>query len=77
MAQVIELDLENAQIVLGCSEKVTRIAADLPTKWKDKLISCLIENHDIFAWLVQEVSRISPRVVEHRLNILHYAQPVI
>lgn len=65
---------ESIQIVPGHSERVTRIASELMDEWKDKLVSCLHSNHDIFAWLVQEVRGVSPRIIEHRLNILPGAQ---
>lgn len=49
MVQAIGHELEDIPIILEYSERLTKIVLDLLVEWKDKLISCLTRNHDIFA----------------------------
>lgn len=49
MTQMVEFDSESVQIMPGHSERVMRISTELLGEWKDKLVACLCNNHDIFA----------------------------
>ncbi|XP_074570551.1 uncharacterized protein LOC141827208 [Curcuma longa] len=57
-------------------DRVTHIAADLPEELKEKLVDCLTQNSDIFAWSTAEITGVSPDIMEHRLNTLPDAKPV-
>ncbi|XP_073121471.1 uncharacterized protein [Henckelia pumila] len=53
-----------------------KIAADLETEVKEKLVIFLKANLDVFAWSVQELRGIKPAVMEHKLNLLSGVRPV-
>ncbi|XP_075473356.1 uncharacterized protein LOC142504365 [Primulina tabacum] len=77
MREVQEVMDENLEIVtLGPDKKTFRIALDLDPKVREELITCLQANLSGFAWSVQELTRMSPDVAEHRLNILPNSRPV-
>ncbi|XP_073129041.1 uncharacterized protein [Henckelia pumila] len=75
--EVQTLEEEEPEVVeLGVSGEKLKIAADLETEAKEKLIICLKANLDVFAWSVQELRGIKPAVMEHKLNLLSGVRPV-
>ncbi|XP_074576696.1 uncharacterized protein LOC141833212 [Curcuma longa] len=58
------------QIIPSHPHRVTQIATGLPEELKEKLVDCLTQNSDIFAWSTAEITGVSPDVMEHRLNTL-------
>ncbi|XP_074561589.1 uncharacterized protein LOC141817864 [Curcuma longa] len=67
---------EEVQVVPGRPKRVTQIASDLAPELKQSLTACLIQNNDAFAWSLQEVTGVSPDLMEHRLNVIPGSQPV-
>ncbi|XP_073031274.1 uncharacterized protein [Primulina eburnea] len=70
---VAEEEQEVVEIELG---KNVRVARDICATTRVNLLQCLRTNVDVFAWSQQELSGISPRVAEHKLNILPGSRPV-
>lgn len=56
-------------MIEGDSEKVTRIGTEISKEVEMKLITCLRDNHDIFAWSIDDLKGIYPRITVHRLNM--------
>ncbi|XP_075524561.1 uncharacterized protein LOC142556963 [Primulina tabacum] len=56
--------------------KSIRVARDLEDSTRVKLLSCLRTNISIFAWSQQELVGISPKVAEHKLNIIPGSRPI-
>ncbi|XP_022851304.1 uncharacterized protein LOC111373062 [Olea europaea var. sylvestris] len=81
----LELELENrgrlapveklVEVELVPGRKVT-VGRDLDSTIMAKLISCLSQNQDIFAWTVEDMPGIDPEVAVHRLNVNPGAKPV-
>ncbi|XP_073037999.1 uncharacterized protein [Primulina eburnea] len=70
---VAEEEQEVVEIELA---KNVRVARDICATTRVNLLQCLKTNVDVFAWSQQELSGISPRVAEHKLNILPGSRPV-
>ena len=68
--------LETIESVEGEATKTTRIGTILSPKMKRKLIQFLKENLDVFAWSHKDMPGISPRVIEHKLNVNPEKKPV-
>lgn len=56
------------KIELEHDKKVT-IGRDLDVTLKTELVGCLSRNIDVFAWKVEDMSGIDPKIAVHRLNI--------
>lgn len=67
---------ENIQIVTNHLEKITRVVADLPHELKQKMVVCLARNKWIFAWSTREGGGVSPKIMEHWLNVILEARLV-
>ncbi|XP_074592499.1 uncharacterized protein LOC141848374 [Curcuma longa] len=63
-------DKVSIQVIPDHPDRVTQIAADLPDELREKLVDCLTQNSDIFAWSTVEITGVSPDVMEHRVNTL-------
>ncbi|XP_074590619.1 uncharacterized protein LOC141846475 [Curcuma longa] len=70
------LEKVSVQIVPEHPERVTQIAADLPSELREQLVSCLTKNQNIFAWTASEITSVAPTIMDHRLNILPGTRPV-
>ncbi|XP_073033744.1 uncharacterized protein [Primulina eburnea] len=70
---VAEEEQEVVEIEPG---KNVRVARDICAATRVNLLQCLKTNVDVFAWSQQELSGISPRMAEHKLNILPGSRPV-
>ena len=68
--------LETIESVEGEATKTTRIGTILNPKMKRKLIQFLKENLDVFAWSHKDMPGISPRVIEHKLNVNPEKKPI-
>ncbi|XP_022867813.1 uncharacterized protein LOC111387490 [Olea europaea var. sylvestris] len=66
--ELMEIELEH-------DKKVT-IGRDLDVTLKTELVGCLSRNIDVFAWKVEDMSGIDPKIAVHRLNISPGARPV-
>ena len=56
--------------------KTTRIGTTLNPEMRIKLIQFLKENLDVFAWSHGDMSGISPKVIQHKLNVNPERKPV-
>ena len=60
---------QEVEIILGDSMKVLKIETALPTSKKEKMISFLRANQDVFAWKHEDMPGIDRKIIQHRLNI--------
>ena len=68
--------LETVELVEGETTKTTRIGTTLSPEMRMRLVQFLKENLDIFTWSHEDMSGISPRVIEHKLNVDPEKKPV-
>ncbi|XP_057432163.1 uncharacterized protein LOC130724914 [Lotus japonicus] len=58
-------------------DKFLKIGSGLTTEQEDRLITLLGDNLDLFAWTINDVPGIDPKVITHKLAIRPGATPVI
>ena len=68
--------LETVELVEGETAKATRIGTALSPEMRARLIQFLKENLDVFTWSHEDMPRISPEVIQHRLNVNPKKKPV-
>ena len=68
VAEPIEV-LEDFPLDESNSEKFTRIKTSMEEKAKQDLVQFLKKSTDVFAWSHEDMPRIDPRVITHRLNV--------
>ena len=68
VAEPIEV-LEDFPLDESNSEKFTRIKTSMEGKTKQDLVQFLKKSTDVFAWSHENMPRIDPRVITHRLNV--------
>ena len=68
VAEPIEV-LEDFPLDESNSEKFTRIKTSMEGKTKQDLVQFLKKSTDVFAWSHEDMPRIDPRVITHRLNV--------
>ena len=56
--------------------KVLKIETTLPTLEKEKMISFLRANQDVFAWKHEDMPGIDRKIIQHRLNINLECKPI-
>ena len=61
--------LETVELVEGEATKTTRIRTTLSPKMRTRLVQFLKESMDIFAWTHEDMLSISPKVIQHTLNV--------
>ena len=61
--------LETVALVEDEITKMTRIGTTLSPKMRTRLIQFLKENLDVFAWSHEDMPGISPKVIQHKLNV--------
>ena len=57
-------------------EKFTRIGIGMKEKTKQDLVQFLRKSIDVFAWSHEDMPRIDPSVIAHRLNVYPSSKPV-
>jgi hypothetical protein len=67
-------ELENFE--LGDSKQKFRVGSQLSTEIKKALVAFLRQNEDVFAWSHEDMPRIPPSVIVHRLMVDPSHQPV-
>ena len=67
---------QEVEIVLGDSTKMLKIGSALPTPEKEKMISFLRANQDVFAWKHEDMPRIDRKIILHRVNINPECKPI-
>ena len=68
--------LETMELVDGEPTKTTIIGITISTDMKKKLVQFLTENLDVFAWSHEDMPGISPKIIQHRLNVDPKKKPV-
>jgi len=68
--------LETVELVEGETTKTTRIGTILSPKMRTKLVQFLKENMDVFAWTHEDMPSISPKVIQHKLNMDPERKPI-
>ena len=61
--------LETVELVEGVATKMTRIGMTLSPEMKTRLVQFLKKNLDVFAWTHKDMLGISPKVIQHKLNV--------
>ena len=68
--------LEDVPLDKSNPRKFTRIGTSMGEKRKQDLVGFLIKNTYVFAWCHEDMPRIDPRVITHRLNVSPSFKPV-
>ena len=68
--------LEEVELVEGMTNKTTRIRTTLSHEMRSMLVQFLKENLDVFAWSHEDMLGISPKVIEHKLNVNPEKKPI-
>ena len=68
--------LEEVELVEGMTTKTTRIRTALSPEMRSMLVQFLKENLDVFAWSHEDMLGISPKVIEHKLNVNLEKKPI-
>ena len=61
--------LEIVELVEGKATKTTRIGMTLSPEMRTRLVQFLKENLDVYAWSHENMPDISPKVIQHKLNV--------
>ena len=67
---------QEVEVVPGDSSKVLKIGSTFPTLEKEKMISLLRANQDVFAWKHKDMPGIDKKIIQHRLNVNLKYKPV-
>ena len=68
--------LKTVELVEGETAKTNRIGTTLSLEMRTRLVQFLKENRDVFVWSHEDMPGISPRVIEHKLNVDPEKKPV-
>ena len=68
--------LEIVELVEWKVSKTTRIRTTLSPEMRTKLVQFLKENLDVFTWSHENMPDISPKVIQHKLNVDLERKPV-
>ena len=68
--------LETVELVEREASKMTRIGTTLSPEMRIMLVQFLKENLDVFAWSHEDMPGISPKVIQHKLNVDLERKPV-
>ena len=68
--------LETVELVEGEANKTTKIGTTLSLEMRTRLIRFLKENLDVFTWNHEDMPGISPKVIQHKLNVDLERKPV-
>ena len=67
---------QEVDIIPGDSMKVLKIETALPASEKEKIISFLKANQDVFSWKHEDMPEIDRKIIQHRLNVNPKCKPV-
>ena len=67
---------QEVKVFPGDSSKVLKIGSALPTLEKEKMVSLLRANQDVFAWKHKDMPGIDRKIIQHRLNINQKCKPI-
>ena len=67
---------QEVKIILGDSTKVLKIRSALPALEKEKMVSFLRVNQDVFAWKHEDMPGIDRKIIQYHLNVNPECKPV-
>ncbi|XP_075665538.1 uncharacterized protein LOC142635227 [Castanea sativa] len=67
---------QEVEVTLGDSSKVLKIGLAFPTLKKEKMISLLRANQDVFTWKHEDMLGIDRKIIQHRPNVNLECKPV-
>ena len=67
---------QEVEIIPRDSSRVLKIGTTLPTAEKEKMISFLRANQDVFTWRHENMPEIDRKIIQHRLNINPKCKPI-
>ncbi|XP_030958569.1 uncharacterized protein LOC115980462 [Quercus lobata] len=67
---------QEIEIVLGDSTKVLKIKTILLASKKEKMISFLRANQDVFTWKHEDMPKIDRKIIQYRLNVNPECKPI-
>ena len=68
--------LETVALIEDELTKTTRIGTTLSPEIRTRLIKFLKENLDVFAWSHEDMPGISPKIIQHKLNVNPERKPI-
>ena len=68
--------LEEVELVDRMTTRMTRIGTTLSPEMRSRLVQFLKENLNVFTWSHEDMPGISPRVIEHKLNVNPKKKPI-
>ena len=68
--------LETVALVEDEINETTRIGTILSPEMRTRLIQFLKENLDVFTWSYEDMPGISPKIIQHKLNVNPERKPV-
>ena len=68
--------LETVELAKGEENKTTRIGTTLSPEMRTRLVQFLKENLDVFAWSHEDMLGLSPKVIQHKLNVDLERKPI-
>ena len=68
--------LEDIPLDKGNPKKFTRIGTSMEKKTKQDLVQFLRKSIDVFTWNHEDMPRIDPSVITHRLNVHPSSKPI-
>ena len=68
--------LEEVELVDKMTTMMTRIGTTLSPEMRSRLVQFLKENLNVFTWSHEDMPSISPRVIEHKLNVNPKKKPI-
>ena len=68
--------LEEVELVDRMTTRMTRIGTTLSPEMRSTLVQFLKENLNVFTWSHEDMPGISPRVIEHKLNVNPKKKPI-
>ena len=68
--------METVALVEDGTAKTTRIGATLSFEIRTRFIEFLKENLDVFTWSLEDMPGISPKIIQHKLNVDPERKPV-
>ncbi|KAL0302897.1 UNVERIFIED_CONTAM: hypothetical protein Sradi_6157800 [Sesamum radiatum] len=64
------------ELIPGDPDKITKIESKMKEDVRERVINCLQENKDIFAWTPEDLEGIDPCVITHHLNLDPTVRPI-
>ncbi|KAL0385968.1 UNVERIFIED_CONTAM: Retrovirus-related Pol polyprotein from transposon [Sesamum radiatum] len=69
-------ELLTVQLILGDTDKITKVGSKMEEEVREQVINCLRKNKDVLAWAPQDLEGIDPGVIRHHLNLDPTIRPI-